>query len=137
MNIASFALKTCLHNRKFKMLLLLSENKFEKGKVLHIETNLVKQRESLPKIYIASHKTFSRGLATNFLGISGQLDFLMAIQFHFLYCYCFYFRGNIEGQFFYIPALDSEVCMAWRQFSMLFMFSKNENETFYYLFMNL
>ena len=102
MNIASFALKTCLHNRKFKMLLLLSENKFEKGKVLHIETNLVKQRESLPKIYIASHKTISRGLATNFLRISGQLDFLMAIQFHFLYCYCFYFRGNIEGQFFYM-----------------------------------
>ena len=105
MNLAGFALKTCLNNRKIKMLLLLSENKFEKGKVLHIETNLVKQRESLPKIYIASHKTISRGLATNFLGISRQLDFLMAIQFHFIYCYCFYCRGNIDDQFFYLPLI--------------------------------
>ena len=102
-NVASFALKTCLLNRKIKMLLLLSENKFEKGKVLYIETNLVKQRESLPKIYIASHKTISRGVATNFLGISGQLDFLMAIQFPFLYCYCFY--CNIEGHFFYLHSI--------------------------------
>ena len=84
------------------MLLLLSKDKFEKGKVLHIETNLVEQHESLPKIYNASHKTISRGVATNVLGISCQLDFLMTIQFHFLYCYCFYCRGNIESHFFYL-----------------------------------
>ena len=66
------------------MLLLLSKDKFEKGKVLHIETNLVEQHESLPKIYNASHKTISRGVATNVLGISCQLDFLMTIQFHFI-----------------------------------------------------